>query len=227
MKHTQITSQRAWVNMTVCALLLLGIDSVSSFLARLGVALVFISLEDYRRMSDTCKYRLRDAAVIAFCMSGVHDLASFRYFAITALVIICFVNIVRDHVCSTWLTASAEESRAMKEADWQQLRKYADLRRANTTMEEARRQQLKKYADLRSARTNMTTEKRHFEDLSVGDRFTSRGHTLDASQIKAFARDFDPQPFHLDEAAAGLSFFNGLAASGWHTAAITMRLLVE
>ena len=48
-----------------------------------------------------------------------------------------------------------------------------------------------------------------------------------ADGIKAFAREFDPQPFHLDEAAAAASFFGGLAASGWHTAALTMRLLVE
>src|SRR6185369_17337284 len=49
----------------------------------------------------------------------------------------------------------------------------------------------------------------------------------DAEQIKAFARQFDPQPFHLDEAAAKNSIFQGLAASGWHTAALTMRLLVS
>ncbi len=50
---------------------------------------------------------------------------------------------------------------------------------------------------------------------------------MDAAAIKAFATQFDPQPFHLDEGAAGASFFGGLAASGWHTAALTMRLLVE
>jgi acyl dehydratase len=65
------------------------------------------------------------------------------------------------------------------------------------------------------------------EDLSVGQTFTSRTHTLDAAHIKAFAAEFDPQPFHLDEAAAQTTFFSGLAASGWHTAAITMRLVVE
>ena len=54
----------------------------------------------------------------------------------------------------------------------------------------------------------------------------SEGHELDAAQIIAFAKLFDPQPFHLDEEAAKSSFFGGLAASGWHTAAITMRLLV-
>lgn len=67
----------------------------------------------------------------------------------------------------------------------------------------------------------------YLEDLHVGDRFISASTTLDAEQIKAFARQFDPQPFHLDEAAADQSFFGGLAASGWHTAALTMRLLVE
>nr|WP_298684280.1 MaoC family dehydratase [uncultured Dongia sp.] len=63
------------------------------------------------------------------------------------------------------------------------------------------------------------------EDLSVGQKFTSDTHTLDATQIKAFAQQFDPQPFHLDDAAAKETFFGGLAASGWHTAAITMKLL--
>lgn len=65
------------------------------------------------------------------------------------------------------------------------------------------------------------------DDLHVGQRFQSRSYALDSEAIKAFARDFDPQPFHTDEAAAAGTFFGGLAASGWHTAAITMRLLVE
>jgi len=67
----------------------------------------------------------------------------------------------------------------------------------------------------------------HLEDLAVGQRFTSPSHTMEAEEIKAFAAAYDPQPFHLDEAAADASFFRGLAASGWHTAAVTMRLLVE
>ena len=67
----------------------------------------------------------------------------------------------------------------------------------------------------------------YLEDFTVGRRFTSTAHTLDAEQIKTFARQFDPQPFHLDEEAAKNSFFHGLAASGWHTAAITMSLLVK
>lgn len=66
----------------------------------------------------------------------------------------------------------------------------------------------------------------YLEDLKVGDRFTSEGHEMDAEQIVAFAKLFDPQPFHLDAEAAKSTFFGGLAASGWHTAAITMRLLV-
>jgi acyl dehydratase len=64
------------------------------------------------------------------------------------------------------------------------------------------------------------------DDLHVGQRFTSTSHVVDADQIKRFAAEFDPQPFHLDEDAAANSLFAGLAASGWHTAALTMRLLV-
>lgn len=67
----------------------------------------------------------------------------------------------------------------------------------------------------------------YLEDLSPGDRFTSGEHALDAAQIVEFANRFDPQPFHLDEEAAKGTFFQGLAASGWHTASITMRLLVQ
>ncbi|MDB5740603.1 MAG: MaoC family dehydratase [Alphaproteobacteria bacterium] len=67
----------------------------------------------------------------------------------------------------------------------------------------------------------------YLEDFAVGQRFISAAHMLDAVQIKAFAAQFDPQPFHLDEAAAENTFFHGLAASGWHTASITMSLLVK
>jgi acyl dehydratase len=67
----------------------------------------------------------------------------------------------------------------------------------------------------------------YLDDLFVGQQFSSRTHTLDAEQIMRFAREFDPQPFHLDPVAASRSIFGGLAASGWHTAAITMRLTVE
>ena len=65
------------------------------------------------------------------------------------------------------------------------------------------------------------------DDLSVGQRFSSGSHTIDEAQIKAFAAQFDPQPFHLDGEAAKATLFGGLAASGWHTAAITMKLLVQ
>lgn len=65
------------------------------------------------------------------------------------------------------------------------------------------------------------------EDLHVGQTFVTGSVTLTAEAIKAFARDYDPQPFHLDEEAARDSLFGGLAASGWHTAALSMRLLVD
>jgi acyl dehydratase len=65
------------------------------------------------------------------------------------------------------------------------------------------------------------------EDLSVGQRFTSATHALDAAQIKRFAADYDPQPFHLSDEGARGSIFQTLAASGWHTMALTMRLLVD
>ncbi len=65
------------------------------------------------------------------------------------------------------------------------------------------------------------------DDLQVGQRFASGSHRIDEEQILAFARQFDPQPFHLDAGAARHSLFQGLVASGWHTVAITMRLLVE
>lgn len=67
----------------------------------------------------------------------------------------------------------------------------------------------------------------YLEDFFVGQRFSAGGFRIDADDIKRFAAEFDPQPFHLDEEAAAESFFGGLAASGWHTAAITMRLMVE
>jgi acyl dehydratase len=67
----------------------------------------------------------------------------------------------------------------------------------------------------------------YLDDLSVGQQFVTGSHTLDEAQIMAFAVQFDPQPFHLDAEAAKATLFKGLVASGWHTAAITMRLLVE
>jgi acyl dehydratase len=65
------------------------------------------------------------------------------------------------------------------------------------------------------------------EDLHVGQKFQGGEHQMDLERMKSFAAEFDPQPFHLDEAAAQASVFRGLAASGWHTAAIAMRLLVD
>jgi acyl dehydratase len=67
----------------------------------------------------------------------------------------------------------------------------------------------------------------YFEDYAAGQIFHTGRHRLDKEQIVAFARQFDPQPYHLDEQAALKSPFKGLAASGWHTAAITMRLMVD
>ncbi|MFJ5769339.1 MaoC family dehydratase [Psychrobacillus sp. NPDC093180] len=67
----------------------------------------------------------------------------------------------------------------------------------------------------------------YLEDLKVGDTFISEKYTLSADKIKSYAREFDPQVFHCDEELAENTFFNGLAASGWHTASITMKLLTE
>jgi RpiB/LacA/LacB family sugar-phosphate isomerase len=66
-----------------------------------------------------------------------------------------------------------------------------------------------------------------FEDLEVGRRFTSPPVRVDEAAIVAFARHYDPQAFHTDPADAGRLAFGGLVASGWHTAAITMRLFVD
>jgi acyl dehydratase len=67
----------------------------------------------------------------------------------------------------------------------------------------------------------------YLEDYAVGQTYMSGRYRVDKDQIFAFAREFDPQPYHLDEEAARKSPFRGLAASGWHTAALTMRLLVD
>ena len=66
----------------------------------------------------------------------------------------------------------------------------------------------------------------YLEELAVGQIFESPEHTVDAGDMVAYARAFDPQPFHLDDAAARATLFGGLAASGWYTASLTMRLLV-
>ena len=69
---------------------------------------------------------------------------------------------------------------------------------------------------------------RYFEDLETGDVYELDGrYEFDADEIREFAEQYDPQPFHLDEKAAEESIFGGLAASGWHTASACMRLLVD
>lgn len=67
----------------------------------------------------------------------------------------------------------------------------------------------------------------YLDDLAVGQQFDCGRHALDAEQIKAFARQYDPQPFHLDEEAAKGTFFNGLAASGWQVVCLAMRAIAE
>jgi acyl dehydratase len=74
----------------------------------------------------------------------------------------------------------------------------------------------------------MTQElaKKYLEDIAVGDKWVSEHYTMTTEEIIAFAKQFDPQVFHLDTEAAKETFFEGLAASGWHTSGITMRLMV-
>ena len=71
------------------------------------------------------------------------------------------------------------------------------------------------------------SERLYLEDLYVGQKFKSREYQLDADEIMEYAREFDPQIFHTDPEQAKHTFFRGLAASGWHTASITMRLVTE
>jgi len=73
----------------------------------------------------------------------------------------------------------------------------------------------------------MQSVERYLEDFEVGQKFSSDRLQVEKGRIKSFAAEFDPQPFHLDDDAARNTMFGGLAASGWHTAAITMKLLVE
>jgi acyl dehydratase len=75
--------------------------------------------------------------------------------------------------------------------------------------------------------TRVSMSERYFEDLKAGDRFKSGTYGMREEQIISFAGEFDPQPFHLDAAVADQTMFKGLIASGWHTAAITMRLFVQ
>ena len=71
-------------------------------------------------------------------------------------------------------------------------------------------------------------DKTFLEDLAPGQVFTSDARVVvDAGSIKKFAGEFDPQPFHLDEASAGATFFKNLVASGWHTTAMTMQLIIK
>ena len=78
-----------------------------------------------------------------------------------------------------------------------------------------------------SRRADKPMRELYLDDLYVGQCWVSAPHRIDADQIKTFAAEFDPQPFHLSEEGAAGTLFGSLAASGWHTAAITMRLLVE
>ncbi len=70
-------------------------------------------------------------------------------------------------------------------------------------------------------------QQRFFEDIALGERVESASLTLTRESVVAFARDYDPQPFHLDDEAAATSMFGRLAASGWQTASATMRLMVD
>ena len=73
----------------------------------------------------------------------------------------------------------------------------------------------------------MAGELLYWEDFPPGDVMDVGSHTFTEEEIIAFAREFDPQPFHVDPEAAKHSFFKGLIASGWHTCAVAMRLMVD
>ena len=73
----------------------------------------------------------------------------------------------------------------------------------------------------------VTKTRRHFEDLALGEAIDLGRTTVSRDMIVSFAREFDPLPFHLDEKAARDSLLGGLAASGWHTGALTLRMLVD
>jgi acyl dehydratase len=81
--------------------------------------------------------------------------------------------------------------------------------------------------DSRAAKEIADMSEKYLEDYAVGQIYGSGRITVEKERIKTFAAEFDPQPFHLDEDSARRSIFGGLVASGWHTAALTMRLLVE
>jgi acyl dehydratase len=82
-------------------------------------------------------------------------------------------------------------------------------------------------AERDQAARSVLADRFFLEDLAAGQTFTSGSHVVDAAEIKTYARQFDPQPFHLDEESAKATFFGALVASGWHTASMTMRLLVD
>lgn len=67
----------------------------------------------------------------------------------------------------------------------------------------------------------------YFEDFKVGETSEMGRRVVDRDEVIAFARDFDPQPFHIDEEAAGASMFGGLIASGWHTVSMVMRMMCD
>jgi acyl dehydratase len=73
----------------------------------------------------------------------------------------------------------------------------------------------------------MTAAKYYWEDFKPGDAFPMGERLIDRDEVMAFARDFDPQPFHIDEEAARRSMYGGLIASGWHTVAMVMRMMCE
>ena len=73
----------------------------------------------------------------------------------------------------------------------------------------------------------VTLDRRHFEDLAVGEVIDLGRTTVSKEMIITFAREFDPFPFHLDEAAAKASLLGGLASSGWQTGALSLRMLVD
>ena len=73
----------------------------------------------------------------------------------------------------------------------------------------------------------ITKDRWHFEDLSVGQTFELGPTIVTKAMILEFAHEFDPLPFHIDEAAAKRSLLGGLAASGWHTAALSLRMLID
>jgi acyl dehydratase len=77
-----------------------------------------------------------------------------------------------------------------------------------------------------ASNTNPVVEHMYLDELYVGQRFTSGSYRMEEADMVRFAAEFDPQPFHLDRSAAETSVFRRLAASGWHTAAVAMRLLV-